>query len=105
MIGTHIENVAVGVMSTYMRGLLETSANLTTAQLVRQTDALITEEENAGKTAFQTCYSLLLGHRANEVESKALERMGIIQTHHGSAGSNMVARYMATLHTLLFPTS
>ena len=59
MIGTHIENVAVGVMSTYMRGLLETSANLTTEQLVRQTDALITEEENAGKTAFQTCYSLL----------------------------------------------
>ena len=99
MIGTHIENVAVGVMSTYMRGLLETSANLTTEQLVRQTDTLITEEENAGRTAFQTCYSLLLGHRANEVESKALERMGIIQTHHGSAGSNMVARYMATLHT------
>ena len=51
------------------------------------------------KTAFQTCYSLLLGHRANDVENKALERMGIIQTHHGSAGSNMVARYMATLHT------
>jgi citrate synthase len=26
--------------------------------------------------------------------------MGTIQIHHGSAGSNMVARYMATLHTL-----
>ena len=99
MIGTHIENVAVGAMSTYMRGLLETNADLTTEQLVRQTDTLITEEKDAGKTAFQTCYSLLLGHRANEVENKALERMGIIQTHHGSAGSNMVARYAATLHT------
>ena len=99
MIGTHMENVAVGAISTYMRGLLETNANWTTEQLVRQTDTLITEEKNAGKTAFQTCYSLLLGHRANEVENKALERMGIIQTHHGSAGSNMVARYMATLHT------
>ena len=99
MIGTHIENVAVGVMSTYMRSLLRKNANLTPEQLTRQTDALITEKENAGKTAFQTCYSLLLGHRANEVEDKALERMGIIQTHHGSAGSNMVARYMATLHT------
>ena len=99
MIGTHIENVTVGVMSTYMRGLLEANPNLTPEQLVHQTHTLITEEENAGKSAFQTCYSLLLGHRANEVENKALERMGIIQTHHGSAGSNMVARYMATLHT------
>ena len=99
MIGAHIENVAVGVMSAYMRGLLEKNTNLTPEQLARQTDALITEEKNAGKTAFQTCYSLLLGHRASEVENKALERMGIIQTHHGSAGSNMVARYMATLHT------
>ena len=25
--------------------------------------------------------------------------MGVIQTHHGSAGSNVVARYLATLHT------
>lgn len=99
MIGTHIENVAVGAMAAYMRGLLEKNGNLTSAQLASQTDTLITEEEKVEKTAFQTCYSLLLGHRANEVESKALERMGIIQTHHGSAGSNMVARYMATLHT------
>ena len=99
MIRTHIENVAVGVMSTYMRGILGKNPNLTVEQLARQTDALIAAEERAGKTAFQTCYSLLLGHRANEVENKALERMGIIQTHHGSAGSNMVARYMATLHT------
>lgn len=99
MIGTHMENVAVGAMSAYMRGLLDRNPNLTSEQLVHQTDALITDEESAGKTAFQTCYSLLLGHRANDVENKALERMGIIQTHHGSAGSNMVARYMATLHT------
>ena len=99
MIGTHMENVAVGATSAYMRGLLQKDANLTVKQLARQTDALITEEENAGKTVFRVCYSLLLGHRANEVESKALERMGIIQTHHGSAGSNMVARYMATLYT------
>ena len=49
MIGTHIENVAVGVMSTYMRGLLETNANLTTEQLVRQTDTLITEGRERGK--------------------------------------------------------
>ena len=99
MIDTHMENVAVGAMSAYMRGLLARNPNLTSEQLVHQTDTLITEEESTGKTAFQTCYSLLLGHRANEVESKAMERMGIIQTHHGSAGSNMVARYMATLHT------
>ena len=99
MIGTHMENVAVGAISAYMRGLLDGNATLTSEQLVYQTDALISEEESAGKTAFQTCYSLLLGRRANEVENKAMERMGIIQTHHGSAGSNMVARYMATLHT------
>ena len=99
MIGTHMENVAVGAIAAYMRGLLDRNANLTPEQLVHHTDALITEEESAGKTAFQTCYSLLLGRRANEVENKAMERMGIIQTHHGSAGSNMVARYMATLHT------
>ena len=99
MIGAHIENVAVGAMSTYMRGLLRVDVNLTPEQLARQTDALIDEDEKSGKTAFQACYSLLLGHHANEVENKALERMGIIQTHHGSAGSNMVARYLTTVHT------
>jgi len=44
-------------------------------------------------------YSLLIGHHANDTESTILEKMGLIQTHHGSAGSNMVARYAATLHT------
>ncbi|MDE0087937.1 MAG: hypothetical protein OXU23_19595 [Candidatus Poribacteria bacterium] len=60
---------------------------------------LITEHQKSGKTAFQTCYSLLLGREASPVEAHILERMGVIQTHHGSAGSNVVARYIATLHT------
>ena len=99
MIGTHMENVAVGAISVFMRHLLRGDANLAAQGLAQQTDNFISQEEKAGKTAFQAAYSLLIGHHVNDLERDILERMGIIQTHHGSAGSNMVARFFATLHT------
>ena len=99
MISTHMENVAIGAMSVYMRRLLRQNTNLTVQALAQQTDDFISQEEETGKTAFQAAYSLLIGHHANDTESTILERMGLIQTHHGSAGSNMVARYATTLHT------
>ena len=99
MIGTHMENIAVGAMAVYIRRLLREDASLTVEQLTQRIKDFIDEEEQSGKTAFQACYSLLLGHHANAVENEILERMGMIQIHHGSAGSNMVARYMATVHT------
>ncbi len=99
IIRTHMENVAVGVMAVYMRHLLEEDVDLTTDELVERTDDFIDKEEKSGKTAFQACYSLLLGYHVNAIKNEILERMGMIQIHHGSAGSNMVARYMATVHT------
>ncbi len=99
MIATHMENVALGAMSVYMRHLLRKTPNLPAQALAQQTNRIISREQKAGKTAFQTCYSLLLGRHASGVECNILERMGAIQIHHGSAGSSMVARYLATLHT------
>ena len=99
-IHVHMMNVAVGGMSTYMRYLLDDSPNLTEQELAEETCNFIEQHKEEGKTAFETCYSLLLGRKANDVEAKILERMGIIQTHHGSAASNVVARYMSTLHAV-----
>ncbi len=99
MISTHMENVAIGAMSVYMRRLLRQNTGLAAQALAQQVDDFISQEENSGKSAFQVAYSLLIGHHANDTESTILEKMGLIQTHHGSAGSNMVARYAATLHT------
>jgi len=99
MIMVHMENVAVGGVSTYMNYLLMKNSQLTNTELARLTRQFVDEEVARGSNAFQVSYSLILGHHANEHERLILERMGTIQIHHGSAGSNMVARYMATLHT------
>ena len=93
-------NVAVGAMSTYMRYRLEEDNNTSVADLAEQTTDFIVQHQQAGKTAFQATYSLLLGRKATKVEGQILEMMGMIQTHHGSAASNIVARYMASLHAL-----
>jgi hypothetical protein len=98
LIGTHMENVAVGTVSVYMRHQLRENSALHPQVLAMRATDLITEHQKREKTAFQTCYSLLLGREASTVEANILERMGIIQAHHGSAGSNVVARYLATLH-------
>jgi hypothetical protein len=99
MITLHMENVAVGGISAYMNYLLLHKSELKASDLAESTHRFIEEEVNRESYAFQLSYSLILGHHANEHERLILERMGTIQIHHGSAGSNMVARYMATLHT------
>ena len=99
MIQVHMENVAVGGMSAYMNCLLMNNQQMTENDLANATRQFIEDEAKQGSNAFQVSYSLILGHHANEHEREILERMGTIQIHHGSAGSSMVARYMATLHT------
>jgi hypothetical protein len=99
MITLHMENVAVGGVSTYMNCLLMNNRQLGEKELANSARKFIDEEVARGSNAFQVSYSLILGHHANDHERSILERMGTIQIHHGSAGSNMVARYMATLHT------
>ena len=99
MIEVHMENVAVGGVSVYMNCVLTNNPQMTESDLASATRQFIEEEAKQGKNAFQVSYSLILGHHANEHECEILERMGTIQIHHGSAGSSMVARYMATLHT------
>ncbi len=98
LIDTHMENVAVGTVSVFMRHQLRESNALHPQVLAMRANDLISEHQKSGKTAFQTCYSLLLGREASAVEANILERMGVIQTHHGSAGSNVVARYLASLY-------
>ncbi|HYV83458.1 MAG TPA: citrate/2-methylcitrate synthase [Pyrinomonadaceae bacterium] len=98
MISVHMANVAVGGVSAYMNHLLD-DPQISEAELVKSTRQFIDEESKEKRNAFQVSYSLILGHHANEHEREILERMGTIQIHHGSAGSSMVARYMATLHT------
>ena len=82
---THLEHVSVGACSSAMRGRNAKDAKGVTALL--QDDP------------FQTVFSLLLRRKVNAVEAKILSNLGAIQIHHGSAGSNMVARYFASLHT------
>lgn len=100
MISVHMENVAVGAVAAYMNYLLEGNPQASTRELIDSTHKFTQEEREKGRNAFQTCYSLILTRHANDDESLIMERMGTIQIHHGSAGSNMVARYMTTLHTL-----
>jgi len=99
MISVHLANVAVGGISTYMNHLLFDKPQITEAELAKSTRQFIDDESKEKRNAFQVSYSLILGHHANDHEREILERMGTIQIHHGSAGSSMVARYMATLHT------
>ncbi len=103
LIEVHMENVAIGTVSTYMRHHLRENSALHPQVLAMRATDLIAEHKKNGKTAFQTSYSLLLGRKANAIEADILERMGIIQIHHGSAGSNVIARYLATLHTGAVP--
>src|SRR5678816_2928887 len=82
-----------------MNHLLFDNAQISETELAKSTRQFIDDESNEKRNAFQVSYSLILGHHANDHEREILERMGTIQIHHGSAGSSMVARYMATLHT------
>jgi citrate synthase len=95
-----MDNVAVGGISAYMNYLIAAKPETSESELASAAKEFIAQEVSQGRNAFQVSYSLILGHHANDHESLILERMGTIQIHHGSAGSNMVARYMATLHTL-----
>ncbi len=98
MVSEHMHSVAVGCVSMYCNHELRRNAELTAEALVESARTFITGELAQGKTAFEVCYSCLLGRSATPVESNILERMGMIQMHHGSAGSNMVARFLASLH-------
>jgi hypothetical protein len=100
MISLHMQNVAVGGVSAYLNYVLSANPQATDGELAAAANKFIAEEVAEGRNGFQISYSLILGRHANEHERLILERMGTIQIHHGSAGSSMVARYMATLHTL-----
>ena len=100
MISLHMRNVAAGGVSAYLNHLLATNPQATERDLAAAANEFIAADVAEGRNAFEISYSLILGRHANEHERLILERMGTIQIHHGSAGSSMVARYMATLHTL-----
>jgi citrate synthase len=82
MIECHMENVAVAGLASAMR--------VSSPMAIR----------SAGITdAFEYLFSMLLRRTINADENRILGQLGAIQIHHGSAGSNMVARYFAALHT------
>jgi len=97
MVATHMENVAVAASASYMRELLNQSPKASAADLVKRTSKFL--KEAVGGDPFRTVFSLLLRRKVNADEGRILSQLGAIQVHHGSAGSNMVARYFATLHT------
>ena len=99
MIRAHLANVVVGGLSVHLNRRLRGHPSATTEELAAHARQFVAAERQRGRGVFEVTYSLLLGRHASRVESTILERMGAIQTHHGSAGSNMVARYFATLHT------
>jgi citrate synthase len=90
MIGIHKENVAVAAVASYMRSLNPADRVKRTTQFIR----------NVGTNdPFRLLFSLLLRRFVNDDEVRILGQLGAIQVHHGSAGSSMVARYFASLHT------
>jgi citrate synthase len=82
MIEIHMENVAVAGLASALRA--DPATAMPTGEV---------------SDPFQWFFSILLRHAANPDETRILGQLGAIQVHHGSAGSNMVARYFATLHT------
>jgi len=97
MIGTHMSNVAVAAASSYMRHVLEESPRALVTTLCGRTRKLSEQVGTGG--AFARLFSLLLRRPVRPHEFQILDRLGAIQVHHGSAGSNMVARYLSSLHT------
>jgi Citrate synthase. len=97
MIEVHMENVAVSAAASYMRSLLAAASRLTAKDLVKRTLKFIHEMDLSDP--FRVVFSLLLRRAVNDDEARILGQLGAIQVHHGSAGSNMVARYFAALHT------
>jgi citrate synthase len=94
MIEIHMENVAAAAMSSYMRSLKPADRLGKTARFIHLIRAM---PDN--KDPFRLVFSLLLRRVVNDDEVRILGRLGAIQVHHGSAGSSMVARYFASLHT------
>jgi citrate synthase len=88
LISVHLENASAGACASYMRALVNRREDKT---------KLFLESIDNGNP-FHNLFSLLLRRRVNPTEAAILENNGAIQIHHGSAGSNMVARYLATLH-------
>jgi citrate synthase len=82
MIEIHLENVAVAGLASTMR----------VGGKLPDPKAIVLD-------AFQSFFAMLLQRPVSSDEARILGRLGAIQVHHGSAGSNMVARYLATLHT------
>ncbi|HET9215707.1 MAG TPA: citrate/2-methylcitrate synthase [Terriglobia bacterium] len=87
MVAVHMENVAVAAGASYMR------AGARPRDVVRLLESLPHSEW------LSSIFSLLLRRHVDGTEARILENLGAIQVHHGSAGSNMVARYLASLHT------
>lgn len=100
MISVHIENTAIGTIAAYMNRLLTENSDLSADDLASSVEEFIADEKAKNSSFFDVSYGLILGDHVNEQQKQILETMGIIQTHHGSAGSNIVARYLATLHTM-----
>ena len=97
MIEVHMGNAAVGAGSSYMRSLLRTSPQMTESAMVDGVDRFMASLHDTNP--LHVCYSLVLRRAVHDTEARILDRFGAIQVHHGSAGSNMVARYLASLHT------
>src|SRR5262249_33560906 len=83
MIEKHMENVAVAALASFMR-----RGNFQPRKF-----------EPGTEDPFTYLFHALLGRQPSADEVRILGQLGAIQVHHGSAGSNMVARYFATLHT------
>ena len=90
MIAIHMENVAAAAMASYMRSLKPADRLKGTSSFIRRVGT---------HDPFRLVFSLLLRRVVNDDENRILGRLGAIQVHHGSAGSSMVARYLASLHT------
>lgn len=90
----HAANIAVGVAAI----LLSRASGSPAAAATDLSNRLFGRAARKGRSALGSVYDALLGRPTPPALADVLEGMGAIQIHHGSAGSNMVARYLTTLH-------
>lgn len=97
LIQVHLANVAMAAASSFMRSRLRVKPRSSEVALIGSLKSFVSQVRS--ENPFMTVYGLLLRRAVDSTEAAILDRLGAIQVHHGSAGSNMVARYLASLHT------
>ncbi|MCP3914078.1 MAG: hypothetical protein GY711_00805 [bacterium] len=98
LIAIHLGNVVTGAAAIKMNRMMAADDSVTAGALAEGARGIFASIRDAQRPCFDAIYSALVDRQVGELVGRILQVMGTIQTHHGSAGSNVVARYLTALH-------